>query len=888
MARENALLWAFNRGIISKKGLSRVDLKRTALSAEIQTNWMPGSLGSMMLRPGLPYIGSTASDAAAVHLPFIFSTDDTAIIELTNSAMRVRVDESIISRVATSTAITNGTFDSNITGWTDADEAGATSQWVTGGYMGLTGTNFAAAVRTQQVTVAVADQNKEHAIRITIERGLVRFKLGSTSGGEQYISEKSLKPGVYSFAFTPTTDIHITLSSLTKYQSLVDSIVIESAGSMTLPSPWVEADLPNIRFDQSGDVIFISCRGQQQRRIERYGVRSWGIAYYLPEDGPFRVDNISTTTITPSALDGDVTLTASTNFFQSSHVGALIRIRSIGQVVGATFTAANQYSDPIRVSGVGNQRQFSISRDGTWVATLTLQRSIGEPGSWTDVTGYTTSATTDQYSDGLDNQIVYYRIGIKTGNYTSGTATVSLSYASGGLTGIARIHSYSSATSVSAHVLTAFGGTGASSDWSEGEWSGYRGWPSAVALYEGRLWWAGKDKVWGSVSDAFDSFDDEIEGNSAPISRSIGRGPVDNINWMLPLQRLILGAGGAEWSARSSTFDEPLTPTNFNLKDPSTQGSAPITGVKIDIRGVFVQKAGKRLFQLEYDSGINDYISQDLTLFAPEVTAAGIKKVAVQRQPDTRIHCVLDDGTVAILLYNPLEELKCWIAFETDGLVEDVVVLPGDEEDKVYYLVNRTINGSTKRYLERWALESECVGGTLNLQADSLVTYSGAATTTITAAHLANKSVVVWGDGKDLGTITLNGSGIGTLSTPVTSYCVGLGYTARFKSAKLAYAAQAGTGLTQQKRIPYLGLIMLNTHAQGLRYGGDFDHLDDLPLVKDGVVLNEDEIHDYYDMEATEFNDTWNTDSRLCLEAAAPRPATVSAAVISVITNEKL
>jgi hypothetical protein len=41
--------------------------------------------------------------------------------------------------------------------------------------------------------------------------------------------------------------------------------------------------------------------------------------------------------------------------------------------------------------------------------------------------------------------------------------------------------------------------------------------------------------------------------------------------------------------------------------------------------------------------------------------------------------------------------------------VEDVVVLPaldGQLDDQVYYVVRRTINGATVRYLEKWAQES--------------------------------------------------------------------------------------------------------------------------------------------------------------------------------------
>jgi len=87
----------------------------------------------------------------------------------------------------------------------------------------------------------------------------------------------------------------------------------------------------------------------------------------------------------------------------------------------------------------------------------------------------------------------------------------------------------------------------------------------------------------------------------------------------------------------------------------------------------------------------------------------------------------------------------------------------------VYYSVRREIGGETVRYLEKWALESECVGGTVSNIADSYKTYSGVSTDTITGLeHLEGKQVVVWGAGKALGTYTV-ASGSVTLSEAVTS-----------------------------------------------------------------------------------------------------------------------
>ncbi len=945
--KENVALHAFNRGIISRLALARTDLKRTALSAEIQHNYIPRSLGSMMLRPGFKYIDSTLSNATAIHIPFIFSIDDTAIIEITDSAFRVRIDETVITRSSVSTAFSNGTFDTNLTGWTDADESGATSQWVTGGLMGLLGTGINSAIRKQTLSVAAADLGVEHAIRITVNRHAVTLRVGSADGEDDLLNQVELRAGTYSLAFTPVGDAYVQLSNVTDYEAQIDSIAIESSGAVSIPAPWAAANLSDIRWDQSGDVIFIACDGFQQRRIERHGTRSWGIGLYQPMDGPFRLANTSNTTLTPSAISGDITLTSSKSLFYSTQVGSLFSISSTGQNVGISITAEDQWSDPIRVVGIGTARTFSITITGAWTATVRIQSSVGAVGSWADVTGQSwTANVSTTYADGPDNQIVYYRIGVKTGEFTLATPVCALSFAAGSITGVVKITGFTSKTVVSASVLTHLGGTTASSNWSEGQWSDYRGWPSAVSFYDGRLWWAGGDKINGSFSDAFESFDEEEEGDSAPISRSIGSGPVDKINWLLPLLRLMVGTEMAERSARSSSLDEPLTATNFNLKVPSTRGTSNVPPAKVDSSGLFVRL--NRLFELSYNetySATSDYGGSDLTVLAPEVGGVRFTRIAVQRYPDTRIHCVRADGQVAIMVFDRAEDLKCWVTLETDGDVEDVFVLPaeqGDDEDKVYYLVKRTINGSTKRFLERWALESECAGGTTIYEGvsatvltaeypddtvvtvrdstgvkignytvsnntvtlssgvtyatitpsifkhgDSHITYSGVATTTVTAAHLEGETVVVWGDGKDLGTYTISG-GTATLSESVQTYMVGLGATAKFKSTKLAYAAQGGTALTQRKNINYLGVILSNTHIGGLTYGQDFDNLDDLPLMEDGREMDDDHIYASYDKDSFEFPGDYSTDSRLCLQSAFPKPCTVLAAVIGMQTYEKL
>lgn len=863
---------AFNRGVVSKLALSRIDLTKLKFSAEVQNNWMPRALGSMMLRPGLGHLGSVAGPERMIE--FLFSATDTALVEMSANLMRIWKDDVLVARSAATAVVTNGTFNTDLTGWTDLDQAGATSAWVAGGFMGLTGDGTNYAIREQQITASPGSQ----ALRIVVSSGAVIIRAGSSSGGTQFLRDTTLGVGTHSIVIPTTGNFYFQFRSRLARQVLVDSITIEGAGALTLPTPYAAADLKYLRAIQSGDVIFLACRGYQQRKIERRSNGSWSIALYQPDDGPFRVQNVSPTTLTPTGLSGNITIAASSDVFAPGHVGALFSLTSVGQIVTSSLSAANTFGDPIRITGVGDARAFSIVNSGTFVATLTLQRSIGDVGSWQDVPGETyTGVGSKSYNDGLDNQIIYYRVGIKTGDYTSGTATTTLSYASGSITGVVRITGYTSPTSVSAAVLQSLGGTGATNNWAEGQWSDFRGWPSSVAIHDGRLWWSGKDKFNGSVTDAFESFDQDFEGDAGPISRSIGFGPVDSINWLLSLDRLVAGTDSMELACRSSALDEPLTPTNFTPKKTGTQGTAAIQAMELDNSGIFVQRCLSRLYQMDYGSA-REYAEEDLTALCPDLCKVGIVGVKIQRQPDTRVHAWLEDGTVAVLVLEKTENLLCWVTVETDGFVEDVAVLPGIDEDAVYYVVRRTVNGVDVRYLERWAMEDEARGLVVNKIADSFVTGSGSV---IAAPHLVGKQVTAWADGLDVGTFTVDGSGNVTLPQAYGFVCVGLPYEAIFKSTKLAYVVAPGkSGLHSKKRLSAIGLILVDTHAQGIQYGQHLDQLNDLPLTEGGAPIDVDSIWDEYDEEVTAMDGDWQVDARLYLRAASPRPATVTSAVI--------
>jgi len=914
VGKTHSPLLSFNRGEVSRYALARVDIERMRLSAEEQVNWAPWVLGPMMLRPGLQYCGGILNDLTCRLIPFVFSNDDTALLELTDSDLRIWTvandTETLVTRPTVSTTVTNGDFSSS-TGWTlTATGAGASSA-ISGGLLTMSSPvagGLAQAKRT--VTVAAPDQNVRHGFRIVVTRGPIRFRAGTADGLDDYISETTLDTGTHSLSFIPTGGtVYIQLETITAQAKIVDSITIDAAGVLTIPTTYDEADLPYVRYTQSGDIVFLACQGQAQRKIERRGVHSWSFVLFKADDGPFQNANGTDITMTPAALSGNTTLTASRAYFNSSHVGSLFRVFSSGQTTNDSLAASNTFGATIRVSGTGNDRIFNYSVTGTWSGTLTLQRSLDSDSTgFIDVTTFSAN-TTNSYNDSLNNSICWYRIGFKAAAYTSGTAVIALTYPGGGAAGVARVTSYSSTTVVNIEVLNPFSSLTASSNWSEGDWNDNVGWPSALRFHDGRLWFAGRDRIWGSISDAYTSFDPDYAGDAGPINRSVGFGPVDTINWLLDLSRLIVGREGAETSVRSGSFDQPLTPTNFTLKDCSTQGSAPVAAVKIDTRGVFIQQSNRRVFELGFDVNSQDYNAHDLTRLNPDIGSEGFVDLAVQRQPDTQLHFIRGDGQIAALLHDAEDQVEAWWRIDTDGgvngVVESVAVLPGSMENRVYYAVKRTINGSTKRFLEKAARRDQCYGLPEARLADSHTMYSGAAVTTISGLdHLEGCSVVVWGwntstpftatlpdgstqtVGRDFGTFTVTSGAISGISSAVTDACIGLGYEATFKSAKLAYAAQMGTALNQTKKIDTLGLILANTHQQGLEYGQSFTVMDTLPLVEDGDVTDTNLVWEDYDKMMVTVPGEWSTDARLCLRATAPRPAMVMAAVLDMTTNE--
>lgn len=294
--------------------------------------------------------------------------------------------------------------------------------------------------------------------------------------------------------------------------------------------------------------------------------------------------------------------------------------------------------------------------------------------------------------------------------------------------GVAKITAIASATSATADVQAEPDGTAGdlnnsatpTIDWAEGSFSDYRGWPSAIAFHEQRLYYASTEsepsKFWGSYIGAYDSFDTTATTNEYSISFEVATEQRNTIKWMSSGGKAItIGTQGGTFSASSGDSTSTIGPDNIVVSRDTNYGVAGLMPQRISSFLYYVQRDYLKLRELSYSFNVDSTVSNDMTLLAEHVLKDGdeVVDIAHQQAPNDRIYCVRDDGQLAVLTRNPEQDVMGWsryIAGEDStgeaGKFESVCVIPKAEaNDQVWVITRRVIDGTTKRFIEFFMTE---------------------------------------------------------------------------------------------------------------------------------------------------------------------------------------
>ncbi len=178
---------------------------------------------------------------------------------------------------------------------------------------------------------------------------------------------------------------------------------------------------------------------------------------------------------------------------------------------------------------------------------------------------------------------------------------------------------------------------------------------------------------------------------------------VNTIRHVLEIGEVFLLTSGAEW-VLFGNGEGALTPETPGMKKQSSYGSAQLPPVVIGNSFIFLQARGAIVRDIKFEVQSNGYSGRDLTVFAPHFfDGYTLVHWDWAQIPHSVLWAVRSDGILLGLTYLRDHEIWGWHWHDTDGEFEDVCVVPEGTEDAVYVLVKRTIDGTTKRYLERFA-----------------------------------------------------------------------------------------------------------------------------------------------------------------------------------------
>ncbi len=652
-------------------------------------------------------------------------------------------------------------------------------------------------------------------------------------------------------------------------------VVLSLGVPYEVATPYLLADLTDakgnfmLKFVQSGDVIYITHVGEaySPRKLSRFAATNWTLTEVNFTGGPFEdVDPDQTITVYASAATGNgITLTASSALFTSSHINGLFYLER-------KLTDDTPMWETAKAITAGNVRKS----DGKFYSAVNSATTGSIKPTHTEGSVYDGNAGV-QWTF-LHPGFGYVKITAIGGGGTTATANV-----------VKRLP---------AEVV---GSGEATTRWAFGEWSSANGYPSHVTFFRERLVLAraSDQKVWASVTGDYENFSDRDDGGvvvaDSSISVEIASDQVNRIEWMIPASDLLIGTAGGEFIIRELTKNEPLGPANVTSVQVSGYGSAPVQPVRVGNSILFVQRSGRKVREIAFSAdaaNTEGYASIDLSVLAPHLVPRGawITQLAYQQEPHSVVWAVRSDGYLLGCRYNSNRKAVAWFRRPIGGsaVVEsvDCIPHPDGDQDELWLIVRRTINGGVERYVEYMEAEwSSDEDEDDRFYVDSGLTYSGVAATTISGlSHLEGATVDVLVNGAAHPQRTVSGGSI-TLLRAATTVQIGLPCPAKLFLLRQNAGAADGTSQGKNKRIHTVTMRLLDT--LGGKIGPDESSLDIVPFRRGSDSMNAPPPAFTGDITDIPWPDGYNTDGYICYVNDQPLPATVVAVMPHMVTQDR-
>lgn len=506
-----------------------------------------------------------------------------------------------------------------------------------------------------------------------------------------------------------------------------NSAQVESAPSVPLEvaTNYLSAEVEQIAFTQFGDIIYLAHPNHAPATLTRVTNTNWVLEDITFTPEPTFEDGYTPSgiTVTPGATTGlGITFTASASVFLKADEGRqIINLNGAGRASIVTVSSGTSAICDI-IEDFPNTNPVAA---GDWKMDLSPIAELTPSGLRAgsvitieaDVIGTTTDVATFRSDD--------------VGRYL---------LLNGGVTKIIELVD---SHTVRTEVLKSLNTTDETQLWSleDPTWSASRGYPAAVTLFQQRLVFGGTTSqpqtVWMSETGIFNGFgigpDDEDS-----IEVDLSSSQVNNINWFAVTRDLVVGTVGGESTLAGAGTGGAITPATVSQTPRTYHGSTRQRPVVIAGEALFIQRSARKVRSLQYDFNIDGYIGRDLTFLAEDITEGSAKQMAYAENPDSIIYVVDEAGDLLTCAYDRSEQVTGWSFWDTDGSFKWVQSITSGSVDQVWVVVEREVDGNTKRYIE--LVYSGAQDNNLSGYADSFLTLDNPIT--ISGITQANPAVV--------------------------------------------------------------------------------------------------------------------------------------------------
>jgi len=524
-----------------------------------------------------------------------------------------------------------------------------------------------------------------------------------------------------------------------------------------ISTPYLEAELPLLKFMQSNDVMTITHRSHVQMELTRTGHAAWTLT--TPTFAP--------TIGTPTGGSGSFT-------------GA-----GTAESINYKVTAVDD--DTLEESLPSSAIAVSAVTDATW-----------NDGEYVTISGWSTPSGTGKFNVYKEKNGIYGFIGQSTSNTFRDTK-------------------------INPDTLDA-------PQESKNPFDATGKYPQCSTYYEQRTVYGGSTlRPQGfdmSQSGQYKNFNvsSPLKADDA-ISRNIAARQVNEIRHFVPIRELLALTSGGIWKIAAGGQSDVVTPTSITVRMQSETGVSHVPPIVIGDAVLYVQEKGSIVRDMGYSFQADNYVGADLSIISSHLfEGKEIDEWAYAAVPYSIVYAVRDDGTLLTMTYLREQELVAWTHQVTDGAYESIATISEGNEDAVYVIVRREIEGVTKRYVERFASRI------VNEAEEAFfvhcgLTYRGLPNDNISGLdHLEGKTVAILADGNVMPQQVVV-SGAITLPAPASIVHVGLPYVSELETLPLG-DTQAGVG----KRKKTVKLRARVERSRGMWVGPQRDVDNDNPI----------------------------------------------------------